>query len=122
MIDDTGLEAEIKNLKTTVGCTWVNLGAFVLSNSERILKNFNHTIDGINTNDAYYGDTDSLHIENKHWDKLEKAGLKIKNFPQGENVNNVGGFSYAPFLAPKLKYCLSNNKYGIIDEHKSFKV
>ena len=25
------------------------------------------------------------------------------------------------FLAPKIKYCLTINKYGVIDEHKSFK-
>ena len=25
------------------------------------------------------------------------------------------------FLAPKIKYCLTINKYGIIDEHKTFK-
>ena len=26
------------------------------------------------TNNVYYTDTDSLYIENKHWDKLNKAG------------------------------------------------
>ena len=25
------------------------------------------------------------------------------------------------FLAPKIKYCLTINKFGIIDEHKTFK-
>ena len=25
------------------------------------------------------------------------------------------------FLAPKIKYCLTTNKYGVIDEHKTFK-
>ena len=25
------------------------------------------------------------------------------------------------FLAPKIKYCLTINKYGVIDEHKTFK-
>ena len=25
------------------------------------------------------------------------------------------------FLAPKIKYCLTVNKYGVIDEHKAFK-
>ena len=25
------------------------------------------------------------------------------------------------FLAPKIKYCLTINKYGVVDEHKTFK-
>ena len=25
------------------------------------------------------------------------------------------------FLAPKIKYCLTINKYGVFDEHKTFK-
>ena len=25
------------------------------------------------------------------------------------------------FLAPKIKYCLTINNYGVIDEHKTFK-
>ena len=42
------------------------LGAFALSNSERVMNNFMHAIDGFYTNDVYYGDTDSLYLENKH--------------------------------------------------------
>ena len=29
--------------------------------------------------------------------------------------------SMVSFLAPKIKYCLTLNKYGVIDEHKTFK-
>ena len=29
-------------------------------------------------------------------------------------------FFFDCFLAPKIKYCLSINKYGVIDEHKIF--
>ena len=32
------------------------------------------------TNDVYYTDTDSLYIENRHWDKLDKAGLVGKKY------------------------------------------
>ena len=39
------------------------------------MNNFIHAINGFYTNDVYYTDTDSLYIENKHWDKLDKAGL-----------------------------------------------
>ena len=44
----------------------LQLGAFVLSNSIRIMNNFIHAINGFHTNDVYYTDTDSLYIEKKH--------------------------------------------------------
>ena len=62
MIDDPGLEDEVKKLNTMP----LHLGAFVLSNSKRIMNNFIHAINGFYTNDVYYTDTDSLYIENKH--------------------------------------------------------
>ena len=65
MIDDKGLEDEIKKINTMP----LHLGAFVISNSKRIMINFIHAINGFYTNDVYYTDTDSLYIENKHWDK-----------------------------------------------------
>ena len=85
------------------------------------MKNFIHAIDGFYSNDVYYTDTDSLYIENKHWDKLDKAGLVGKNLLQGKNDNKDGGIFDGLFLAPKKKYCLTINKYGVIDEHKTFK-
>ena len=117
MIDDAGLEDEVKKLKTLS----LHLGAFVLSNSKRIMNNFIHAINGFYTNDVYYTDTDSLYIENKHWDKLDKASLVGKNLLQGKNDYKDGGIFYGLFLAPKNKYCLTINKYGVIDEHKTFK-
>ena len=63
MTDDARLEDEVKNLKTMP----IHLGAFVLSNSKRIMNNFIHAITGFYTNDVCYGDTDSLYNENKHW-------------------------------------------------------
>ena len=116
MIDADGLEDEVKKLNTIP----LHLGAFVLSNSKRIMNNFIHAINCFYTNDVYYKDTDSLKIENKHWDKLEKAGLVGKNLLQGKNDYKDGGIFYGLFLAPKIKYCLTRNKYGVIDEHKTF--
>ena len=117
MIDDKRLEDEVKKLNTMP----LHLGAFVLSNSKRIMNNFIHAVIGFYANDVYYTDTDSLYIENKHWDKLDKAGLVGKNLLQGKNNYKDGGIWYALFLAPKKKYCLTINKYGVIDEHKTFK-
>ena len=119
MIDDKGLEDEIKKINTMP----LHLGAFVLSNSKRIMNNFIHAIGGFYTNDVYYTDCDSLYIEKKHWDKLDEAGLVGKNLLQGKNDYKDGGifFFYALFLAPKIKYCLTIKKYGVISEHKTFK-
>ena len=80
-IDDAELEDEVKKLNTMA----LHLGAFVLYNSKRIMNNFIHAINGFYTNDVYYTDTDSLYIENKHWDKLEKTGLVGKGLLQGKN-------------------------------------
>ena len=99
----------------------LHLGAFVLSNSKRIMNNFIHAIVGFFTNDLYYEDTDSMYIKNKHWDKLDKAGLVGKNRLQGKNDYKDGGIWYGVVLAPNMKYCLATNKFGIIDEHKTFK-
>ena len=115
--DDAGFEDEVKKLNTML----LHLGAFVLSNSKRVMNNFIHAINGFFTNDVYYTDTDSLYIENKHWDKLDKSGLVGKALLQGENDYEVGGKFYGLFLAPKIKYCLTTNKYGVTNEHKTFK-
>ena len=117
MIDDAGLEDEVKKLNTMPH----HIGAFVLSNSKKIMNNFIHAINVFHKNDVYYTDTDSLYIENKHWDKLDEAGLVGKKLLQGKNDFKDGGTFYGFFLAPKKKICLTINKYGVIDEHKTFK-
>ena len=104
--DDVGLQDEFKKKVNTMP---LQLGAFVLSNSKRIMNNFIHANIGFYTNDLYCEDTDSMYIENKHWDKLDKAGLVGKNRLQGKN----GGLWYGLFLSPKIKYCLTLNKFGI---------
>ena len=116
MIDDAGLEDEVKKLNTMP----LDLGAFVLSNSKRITNNFIHAINEFYTNNVYYGDTDSVYIENKHWHTLEEAGLVGENLLKRKNDYKDGGTFYALFFAPKIKYCSTINKYGVIDEHKTF--
>ena len=66
------------------------------------MNNFIHAIDGTYTNDVYYTDTDSLYIGNKHWEKLDKAGLVGKNRLQGKNdYKQEGIIWYGLFLPPK---------------------
>ena len=85
------------------------------------MNNFIHAVDGFYNNDVYYTNTDSLYIENKHWDNLDKAGLVGKNLLRGKNDYKDGGIFYGLFLAPKIKYCLTLKKIGVINEHKTFK-
>ena len=85
------------------------------------MNNFIHAINAFYTDDAYYTDTDSLYIENKHWDRLDKAGLVAKKLLQSKNDFKSGGIFYSLFLAPKTKHCITTNKYGVIAEHETFK-
>ena len=39
---------------------------------------------------------------------------------RGKNDNKSGGIFYGLFLAPKIKYCLTMNKFGILQEHQTF--
>ena len=117
MKKDDGLDddCDIKNTLPAV------LGAFILSNSKRIMNNFIREINGFYHNSIYYGDKDSLTIEKKYWDVLDKANLVGEGLCQGKNDYKTGGIFYGLFLAPKIKYCSTIDGYGIIQEHKTFK-
>ena len=97
------------------------LGAFILSNSKRIMNNFIREINRFYKNNIYYTDCDSLYIEKKYWDALDKANLVGENLCQGKNDYETGGIFYGLFLAPKIKYCLTIDDYGVMKEHKTFK-
>ena len=114
---DDGLDddCDIKNTLPAV------LGAFILSNSKRIKNNFIREINGFHNNSIYCSDTDSLYIEKKYWDVLDKANLVAEELCPGKNDYKTGGIFYGLFLAPKIKYCLTIDDYGIIKEHKTFK-
>ena len=59
MIDDAGLEDEVKKLNTRSPLK----GSFVLSKSKRNMNNFIHAVNGFYTNDVYYTDTDRLYFK-----------------------------------------------------------
>ena len=40
---------------------------------------------------------------------------------QGKNDYKTSGILYGSFLAPKMKYCLTMDNYGTIQEHKTFR-
>ena len=97
MKDDEGLLDEIKKVNTLP----LQIAVFILSNSKRII------FGEFYTNDVYYTGTDSLYIENKHWENLNKAGLVGKNLLQGKSDYKDGGVFYALFLASKINFCLT---------------
>ena len=96
------------------------LGAFFSSNSKRIMNEFIREIKGFYNNSIYYGDTDSLLLEKKFWDVLDKANLVGKNLCQRKNDYDGGPFFYGLLLAPKLKYVLTINEFGVIQQHITF--
>ena len=98
-----------------------HLGAFILSNSKRIMNNFIREINGFYNNSIYYGDTDSVYIEKKFWDVLDKGNLVGENFCLGKIDYKTDGIFYALFLAPKIKYVLTIDVYGIFQQHMTFK-
>ena len=65
MRDDEGFLHEVKKVNTMP----LHLGAFVLSNSKRIMNIFIHAIGAFHINGVYYTDCDCLYIEKKHWEK-----------------------------------------------------
>ena len=85
------------------------------------MNNFIREINWFYNNSIDYGDTDSLYVEKKYWDVLDKASLEEEQLWQSKNDYKTGGIFYDLFLAPKIKFCLTIDNYGIIQEHKSFK-
>ena len=73
------------------------------------------------TENIFYTDCDSLSIEKRYWDVLDKANIVGEGLCQGKNDYKTGGNFYGLFLAPKIKYVPTINEFGILQEHKGFK-
>ena len=52
---------------------------------------------------------------------LYKAKLVNKKLCQGKNDYKTGGVFYSLLLAPKRKFCLTINEFGIIQQNMTFK-
>ena len=87
MKKDDGLDddCDIKNTLPAV------LGAFILGNSRRIMIKFIRELNGFYNNNIFYTDTNSLYIEKKYWDVLDKANLVGEELCQGKNDYKTGG-------------------------------
>ena len=97
-----------------------HLGAFNLNNSKRNMTHFIREINDFYENSIFYGGTDSLYIEKKFWVMLDEANLVTANFCLGKNDYGSEGIFYGFILAPKIKYVLTINESGIIQQHITF--
>ena len=98
-----------------------HFGSYILSHSKRLMNNVFREIDGFYSNNIYYGDTDSGYIHKKHWSTLVEKGFVGKTLGLGKNDYGKSGIFYAWFLAPKIKYCLIIDDFGIISAKRTFK-
>ena len=90
---DDGLDGD-NDVKNTLPS---HLRAFLLNNSKRITNNIIREINGFFNDSIYYGDTDSLHIEEKVWENLDEAKSVGKNLCEGKNDYETGYIFYCYF-------------------------
>ena len=114
---DDGLDGD-NDVKNTLPS---HLGSSILINCKPIMKNFIREINGFYNSNIYYTDTESLYMEKKFWVVSDKVKIVGKNFCQGKNDHETGGMNNGLFLAPKIKYVLTTNEYGIIQQPMTFK-
>ena len=96
-------------------------GSNILSHSKRLMNDVFREIGGFNSINIYYGDTDSAYIHKKHCSTLVEKGFVGKSLGLGKNDYGNSGIVYAWFLAPKMKYCLVIDDFGIISAKRTFK-
>ena len=85
MIDDVGLEDEVKNSMLHLFPSAVSYCRIA---KELRTLSYTQIMDFIQIL-LYYEDTDSMYIENKHWDKLNKPGLVGNNLLQGKMIKKT---------------------------------
>ena len=117
--DDEGVDDynKAKSINTMLS----HFESFILSHSKRLMNDVFREIVGFYSNNNYYGDTDSGYIHKKHWSTLVEKGFVGKSLGLGKNDYGDSGIFYAWFLAPKIKYCLVIDDFGIISAKRTFK-
>ena len=64
---------------------------------------------------------DNLYKKKEYCKVLDKAKLVGKDLCQGKNDYETESIFYGLFLAAKVKYCITINETGVIEEHNTFK-
>ena len=89
------IEIDVKNTLPS------HFGVFIFSKSKRIMNTFIREINGLQNSSIYYTDTDSLYIEKRYWDVLDKAKLVGKELCQGKKVYKNRKYLHGFFQASK---------------------
>ena len=98
-----------------------HFGSFILSHSKRLMNEVINQTGGFYNNSIYYTDKDSLYIHKKYWSHLVDNGFVGKSLGLGKNDYGNSGIFYAWFLAPKIKFCLVIDDFGVISSKRTFK-
>ena len=96
------------------------LGAFILGNNRRIIDKFIREKKRFFKINIFYTDSDSLYIEKKYWDVLNKANL-VEELCRRKIDYTTGSIFFGIFLAPIINICLTIDNFSIIQKHKIFK-
>ena len=99
-----------------------HFGSYILSDGKIIKNEVINQIGVLYNNSRYYGDTDSMYIHKKYWSNLVDNGFVGKSLGLGKNDYGNSGIFYAWFFAPKKKYCLVIEDFGVISAKRTFKV
>ena len=112
--DDKGVDEydKVKSVNTMPS----HFGSYILSHSKRLMNDVMKQIGGFYNNSIYYTDTDSLYIHEKYWSDLVDNGFVGKSLGLGKNDYDNSGIFYACFSAPKIKYCLVIDDFGVISD------
>ena len=97
------------------------LGSHIVSHSKRLMNDVFREKGGFQGYCIYYGDTDSGYVHKKHWSSLLEKGFVGKPFGLGKSNYGNSGIFYACFSAPKIKYCLVIDDFGVITAKRTFK-
>ena len=97
-----------------------HFGSYILSHSKRLMNDVIKKIDGFYNTINYYTDTDSLYIHKKYWSTLVEKGCVGKSLGLGKKDYGNSGTFYAWFLAPKIKFCLVIDDFGIVSAKTTF--
>ena len=98
-----------------------HFGSYILSHSKKLMNDVIKPIGGFYYNNTYYTDTDSLYIHKKYWSVLVDNAFVGKTLGLGKNDYRNSGLFYAWVLAPKIKYCLVIDDFGVISAKRTFK-
>ena len=98
-----------------------HFGSYILSHSKRLMNDVIKQIGGFYNNGIYYTDTDSLYIHKKYWSDFVDNGFVGKTLGLGKNDYGNSGILFAWFLAPKIKYCLVIDDFGVTSAKRTFK-